>query len=102
MDILKIKELCRSEAIEFSRHVTDRMFQRKVTADEVIEAILNGQIIEEYPDDYPYPSCLILGITIKKRPLHIVVGITDTKLWIITVYEPSHDKWTNDFTKRKD
>lgn len=64
MDILKIKELCRTEQIEFSRHVSDRMFQRNITADEVIEAVYNGKIIEEYPDDYPYPSCLILGITL--------------------------------------
>ena len=77
------------------------MFQRKIIADEIIEAILNGQIIEEYPDDYPHPSCLILGVTIQKRLLHIVVGVTDTKLWIITVYEPNPNKWINNFTKRK-
>ena len=45
MDILKIKELCRTEQIEFSRHVSDRMFQRNITADEVIEAVYNGKII---------------------------------------------------------
>ena len=101
MDILKIKKLCRTESIEFSRHVSDRMFQRKIIADEIIEAILNGQIIEEYPDDYPHPSCLILGVTIQERLLHIVVGVTDTKLWIITVYEPNPNKWINNFTKRK-
>lgn len=101
MDILKIKELCRTEQIEFSRHVSDRMFQRNITADEVIEAVYNGKIIEEYPDDYPYPSCLIFGITFNKRFLHVVAGITDTKLWIITVYEPNPDKWNNDFTMRK-
>ena len=26
---------------------------------------MNGEIIEQYPDDYPYPSCLILGVSIK-------------------------------------
>ena len=45
MDILKIKELCRIEQIEFSRHVSDRMFQRNITADEVIEAVCNGKIM---------------------------------------------------------
>lgn len=44
MDILKIKELCRTEQIEFSRHVSDRMFQRNITADEVVEAVYNGRL----------------------------------------------------------
>lgn len=101
MDILLIQKLCRAERIEFSKHVSDRMFQRNIAADEIVEAILNGKIIEEYPDDYPYPSCLILGITIRKRTLHIVVGVTDAKIWIITVYVPANDKWNDDFTRRK-
>lgn len=101
MDILEIQNLCRAECIEFSKHVADRMLQRGITADEVTEAVLNGRIIEEYPDDYPYPSCLILGITLRKKILHVVVGITESKIWIITVYIPANDKWNNDFTKRK-
>lgn len=101
MDILLIQKLCREECIEFSKHVSDRMFQRNITTDEIVEAILNGKIIEEYPDDYPYPSCLILGITLRKRTLHVVVGVTEAKIWIITVYVPANDRWNNDFTMRK-
>lgn len=101
MDILKIQNLCRMECIEFSRHVSDRMFQRNISTDEIVEAVLNGKIIEEYPDDYPHPSCLILGATVRKRVLHVVVGITDNKIWIITVYVPDSDKWNEDFSKRR-
>lgn len=50
------------------------MFKKKYYNNETKEAIVNGEIIEEYPNDYPFPSCLILGITIKCRYLHIVVG----------------------------
>ena len=32
---------------------------------EVFEAISMGEIIENYPDDEPYPSCLIYGRTLK-------------------------------------
>ena len=32
------------------------------------------EIIEEYPDDFPHPSCLIFGHTKEKKILHIVVG----------------------------
>lgn len=33
-----------------------------------------GEIIEEYPDDFPYPSCLVFGHTKENEILHIVVG----------------------------
>jgi hypothetical protein len=37
------------------------MFERNIS-DEVVEKVIkNGKIIEEYLDDKPYPSFLILG-----------------------------------------
>ncbi|MEG4054235.1 MULTISPECIES: DUF4258 domain-containing protein [unclassified Microcoleus] len=30
-----------------------------------------GEVIEEYPDDKYSPSCLIFGLTIANRPLHV-------------------------------
>ncbi|MEG0508035.1 MAG: DUF4258 domain-containing protein [Eubacterium sp.] len=31
-----------------------------------------GEIIENYPKDYPNPSCLILGYLFTDIPLHVV------------------------------
>ena len=31
-----------------------------IRVDEVLETLNAGEIIEEYPDDQPYPSCLVL------------------------------------------
>ena len=42
----------------------------KLDNDDVMNAINNGEIIEQYPDDYPFPSCLILGITINDEYVH--------------------------------
>ena len=36
---------------------------------EILEVLQRGEIIEEYPDDKPYPSCLILGRTLTGRVL---------------------------------
>ena len=58
--------------------------------------IASGVIIEEYPDDYPYPSCLILGYTDGKQPLHVVISISDgisKILNIIIAYIPSTEKF---------
>ena len=102
MNITEIKARCRDDLIEVTQHILIRCQQRNITYKEIKAAIVNGEIIEEYPDDYPYPSCLVLGYTIKNRVLHVVVGISDTRIWLITAYEPSIEQWNSDFKVRKD
>ena len=69
---------------------------------EVFEAVLNGEVIEYYDEDEPYPSCLICGVTNSKNPLHIVCAFDkdDNLTVVITVYRPDPDKWI-DFKRRK-
>jgi hypothetical protein len=38
---------------------------------------------------------------INDRPIHAVIGINVDKMFIITVYHPSLDKWENDYKVRK-
>lgn len=104
MDIVLIKQLCSEEKLRWTNHAFIRLMQRKISIHEIQEAIMEGEIIEFYPDDYPYASCLLLGICINKRILHIVCSINDddSELWIITAYEPEPSKWSPDFRKRKE
>jgi hypothetical protein len=37
------------------------MVERNITATDVREVLANGEVIETYPDDTPYPSQLVLG-----------------------------------------
>ena len=79
------------------------MHERKIFADEIKEALLNGEIIEKYEQNLPLPSYLVLGLTSNGKSLHIVVAI-DKKidmLWIITVYIPSLDRWEDGFRSRR-
>ena len=48
-----------------TQRILMRCQQRNITYEEIKEVIRSREIIEEYPDDYPYPSCLLLGMTIK-------------------------------------
>jgi hypothetical protein len=48
------------------------MFDREITVDDVEKVIAEGEIIESYPDDTPYPSRLILH-KLAGRPLHVVL-----------------------------
>ena len=80
MNIDQIRLLCSDATIEVTQHILMRCQQRNITYEEVKEVIENGEIIEEYSDDYPYPSCLILGMTIKGRKIHVVVGLGEKTL----------------------
>lgn len=58
--------------------------------DEVETVLEQGEIIEIYPKDEPFPSRLILGWP-QKRPLHVVAA-DDNDAYItqvITVYQPN-------------
>jgi hypothetical protein len=33
--------------------------------------------------------------------MHVVAGVGDGKLWIITEYHPTLEKWENDYKTRK-
>ena len=39
----------------------------------MLAAFASGEVISEYPDDVPFPSCLILGF-VGTRPIHVVTA----------------------------
>jgi len=42
---------------------------------------VSGEVIEDYPDDQPYPSCLVFGRTQSGGPLHVVRWIDFHLFW---------------------
>jgi hypothetical protein len=70
---------------------------------EVYEASAECTIVEEYPDDRPYPSVLVLGRTNEGRPVHVVCAYApeDDQLIVITVYEPDQNRWDDEFRQRR-
>lgn len=95
------RKINRSENIIISLHGQLRLNERNISIDDVMNAIDNGEIIEQYPKDFPFPSCLILGLSIKNVYIHIVVSMHDEKIYLITAYVPSTDKWESDLKTRK-
>ncbi len=91
----------RAGEFEFSKHAVDQAILRRITVQEVREAIETGEIIQDYPNDKYGPSCLVLGFTRTGRPLHIQCSYPSRPLVkIITVYDPDPDQWT-DFRVRR-
>ena len=102
LNIDTIKRMVKEEKIRWTNHVIVRLFQRNILQRDIEKALLNGEIIEEYENDYPFPSCLVYGINLNNEVLHVVCGVNEMELWIITAYYPDNIKWENDFKKRKE
>ncbi len=86
---------------EFSKHAVDQSILRSISLGEFVEAIENGTIIEDYPDDKYGPSCLILGLTNDGRAIHVQSTTANREiLKIITLYEPDENLWI-DFRRRR-
>ncbi|MFZ1700572.1 MAG: DUF4258 domain-containing protein [Pyrinomonadaceae bacterium] len=86
---------------EFSKHAVDQSILRRISLQELLEAIDTSEIIEDYPEDKYGPSCLIFGVTIVERPLHIQCSYPSRPLLkVVTLYEPDEDQWIN-FKVRK-
>ena len=100
MDIELLQRLCRDNRIMWTIHALKRIRERGIPAEEVLRCIAQGTVIENYPDDRPFPSCLI-HCGAGSRPLHAVVSSDGTEITIITAYIPNGDEWEDDYQKRK-
>ena len=80
---------------------TEKLRERKIGAEDIEEAIRNGVIIEDYPDDPRGPSCLILDRS-GGRTLHVVCDrLEEEQILIITAYEPDPAEWESDWRTRR-
>ncbi len=94
-----IKKFAEIDAIDFTLHAREKMLVREITSFEVKQTLLQGEIIEEYLDDKPYPSFL-LCTKLDKKYLHVVCAVAREQLFIITTYYPDENIWLNPRKRR--
>ena len=75
----------------------------RIHLEEVLQIIETGEIIEQYLDDTPYASCLLLGYTRSGRSLHLVCApvSAEERLILITTYQSDLNRWDQDLRRRK-
>ncbi len=98
----KIDEAIQKNNILWSQHSDEERFNDNLKRDEILNSILEGVIIEEYPNDKPLPSCLIYG-KFNNRNIHTCIAYNEASgnVRIITVYIPSLERWLPDFETRR-
>jgi hypothetical protein len=99
--IADIQDKVAAGDFEFSKHALDQSIRRAISVQELREAIVSAEVIEDYPQDKYGPSCLLLGFTAKGRPLHLQVSHPSRPLLkVITLYEPDPTLWIDYRTRR--
>jgi len=98
-----IRDHIQAKHYRLTKHATIVRLERGITIAELEQALFTGEIIERYPHDQPYPSCLVLGWLTSGDPLHIVCsrGNIEPALRIVTLYEPEDALWESDYKTRK-
>lgn len=102
MKIESILEAINSNKLRVTDHADEEMFADKLILKDVLQSVGIGEIIEDYPNDKPFPSCLVYGKNELNQPIHSVWGFNPKNSWavLITVYRPNPKKWI-DWKKRK-
>lgn len=89
--------------ILWSHHSIERKRNLGLTRTDIEQSLKNAGVIEDYGVvGRPMPDCLVLSF-IKKKPIHSVVAVDveEERIIIVTVYQPTRERWTNDWKKRK-
>ena len=101
IEIIKLQQLCSSKNVVLTEHARQRLVERKISIQDILQAIKTGKIIKQYEDDKPLASCLLLGITINQKPLHLVISHDEEFIYLITAYYPNPIQWEADWETRK-
>ena len=96
-----LRKYSAEDKIFATNHAAERFRERGLDVDDIHNAIACGEIIEQYPNDYPHPSCLLLGENVRGEKIHAVLSDEGSASRIITAYFPDVDKWSADLKDRR-
>ena len=99
----QIVESTRKRRVRITDHADEEAHNDGLSFDEIYSSVLVGEIIEQYPADEPYPSCLIYGKNIRDEPIHSVWAYNKEaeSAALITVYRPDPSRWIDCRIRRK-
>jgi hypothetical protein len=95
MDIENIVDAIRNNRVRITDHADEEAFDDSLTFEEIYFSVMYDEIIEDYPNDKPYPSCLIMGKNFSGDPIHSVWAYNPINQWtvLVTVYRPDPERW---------
>ena len=102
MHIEDIIDAVRNNRIRITNHADEEAQADHLSFDKIFISVFQGEIIEYYSDDKPYPSALICGESFSEDPIHSVWAYNQENQWavLITVYRPDPRRWI-DWRRRR-
>ena len=97
----RIQAQARANNVRVTLHAQQEMVEEQISLDEVLEAISQGHILEDYAQHRRGACCLLYGVTRTERAIHVVCTTARPTLIIITVYEPTLPKWVTPTQRRQ-
>lgn len=103
MNLGDIIRVVRTGRFLVTDHADEEARNDRLSLDEILASINDGEVLEEYPRDYPYPSCLVLGFSTKGEPIHSVWAYNEVTGFVvlITVYRPDPERWIDWRVRRR-
>jgi hypothetical protein len=102
LDLQEIVKAIDEGRINITEHADEELAADSIYNEELYHSVREGEIIEDYPDDFPFPSCLIYGKAPDGKPIHSVWAYAGAyrKAILITAYVPDPTRWI-DFRERR-
>jgi hypothetical protein len=100
VDIAAIQAQVRNSNFKLSAHADQEAADEGIDIAEIRDAILDGEMLEDYPDTGRGASCLILGFA-GGKPIHAVCGWYGAAVVVVTVYIPKPPKFETPWTRRR-
>jgi len=95
IEIGTIIESIKANRFRITDHADEEADNDRISLVQAFDSIPNGIIIEHYPEDSPYPSCLIYSRLENGDPIHTVWAFnpgTNASV-LITTYRPDPRRW---------
>lgn len=102
MTLFNIIEAIWARRVRITDHADEEAAADALSLRDVYGSVERGEIIEEYPSDHPFPSCLVYGPTEAGDPVHSVWAYNADTRWavLVTVYRPDPERWI-DWRRRR-
>jgi hypothetical protein len=101
-DLAAMKRVAIEGVIAETRHSETRRLGRGISENGIDYILKQFDIVEEYPDAFPFPALLLIG-TWESNTWHIVAGfdLSNNVVHIVTVYRPDKERFEPDWRTRR-
>ena len=96
---VRLRRQAEGDRLRITVHAHQEMVEEDVSLDDVIHALGQAMLVENYPEHQRGPCCLVCGQSAGERYLHVVCTTSLGLATVITVYEPKLPKWATPFKR---